>query len=102
MYEHLLVPYRLSFLTQPAAHLLAVMYTLRFILSSLSILASLGTKTVSDTTTDESNNFNGLVLALQGLGYESVPSFPAPDLIYPSPPVNSSSNGCAVTVSMIE
>lgn len=74
----------------------------RFILSSLSILACLGTETVSDTTYDESNNFNGLVLALKDLGYESVPLAPAPDLFFPSPPVNISSNGCAVTVSMIE
>ncbi len=77
------------------------MHTSPFILSSLSILAYLGAETVSDTTYDESNNFDGLVLALKDLGYESVPSFPAPDLFPPSPPVNISSYGCALTVSMI-
>ena len=78
------------------------MHTSRFILSSLSILACLATETVSDATYDESNNFSGLVLALKDLGYESVPLSPAPDIFSTSPPVNISSNGCAVTVSMNE
>ena len=79
-----------------------MMHTSRFILSSLSILAYIVTETVSDTINDESNNFNGLVLALKDLDYGSVPSFPASSLSFPSPPVNSSSNGCTLTVSKIE
>ena len=71
------------------------MHTSRFILFSLSILACFGTETVSDTTYDESNNFDGLVFALKALDYGSVPSFS-------SRPAKNSSNGCAVTVSTNE
>ena len=74
----------------------------RFILSSLSLLACFAAKIVSDATSDESNNFNGLVLALKDLDYGSLPSFPTPPISFPHPPVNISSSGCTLTVSMIE
>ena len=78
------------------------MNTLRFIFASLWILACFATETVPNTTYDESDNFNGLVLALKHLDYGSVLSFPAPSLSVLSYPVNSSKNGCTLTVSMIE
>ena len=80
----------------------AVMYTSRFILSSLSILACWGTETVSGTANDVSDNFNGLVLALKDLDYGSLSSSSAPDLFLLNSPAKNSSNGCAVTVSMNE
>ena len=78
------------------------MRTSCLILSGLFILACRGTETASDTTRGELNDFNVLVLALKGVGYGSVPPFPAPDLFIPNSSAKNSSNGCAVTVSMNE
>ena len=78
------------------------MHTSRLIFTSLWILACFATETVSDTTYDESNNFNGLILALKDLDYGSVLSFPSPSLSFLSPPVSSSSKGCTLTVSIIK